>query len=170
MKYGRSVRKVVYTKLDAETKFEIDCRKLLVKRLQTPKNTLVTACDREANAYSERIGMLTEFKSADEAHEAYGWGIITESEYEQVRDLFEKGEQIRNGRATPSSAALQMLNEIISHLSREIRDFKWDALPEAEKERIRQSNEKLKAELKNSPLLCKVENNDLMVKKDFVST
>jgi len=132
--------------MDADLKFETDCRKLLLQRLQTPLNTLNRTRDKELAAHDARVSSLAEYESPEAAHEAFGYGYITEDEYRKVCEHFETGEQIRAGRVTKTGAAIEMLQEFMVRLKREIKDFEWEALPEEERERIRQAEEKWKEE------------------------
>lgn len=133
--------------MDADLKFEIACRKLLLKRLQTPLNTLERARDKEAGKYNDRVTIISEYNTREEAHDAFGYGYITEDEYRHVCALFDTGEQIREGGITAAGAAIDMLLEFMGRLKREIRDFEWEALPEEERKRRSQATEKYKEEL-----------------------
>jgi|GEM_PF-2473649 len=124
-----------------KSNLEVACRKLLLKRLQTPMNTLERARAKEVEESEKRIASLTEYQAPEEAHEAFGYGYISEDEYRKVCDYFKDGEQISSGSVTETGAAIEILSEFISRLEGEIRYFEWEALPKEEKARIEASNE-----------------------------
>jgi hypothetical protein len=129
--------------MDADIQFEIDCRKLLLKKLEpTMKRLRAADATEKASREVRKTQILGSYESVEEAHDAFGYGYITEAEYKAIA----------NGVEAPAvksveSVAFEILNDFVTGLKQEIKDFKWEALPQAERDRIRESNEQYVAEL-----------------------
>ena len=67
-----------------EMKQEIKSRKLVVKRLEVPLKLAIAAGEKKRAARIKRLDELGEYKTANDAQEAYGYEIITEEEYNQI--------------------------------------------------------------------------------------
>ncbi len=72
-----------------------------------------------------------------------GLRIHHEEEYRTIA-----GQLAETDKPTATSAAYDVLRDMLVRLRQEIRDLKWEALPEAERERIRKSTADYKGELK----------------------
>jgi hypothetical protein len=130
--------------MDSNMQFEIQWREKLLSslaRVLTAYNKQVDAERQEA--INRQLEIRALYPTPEEAQDAFGYGDITEDAY---RGIVEQLESVAS--PTILSAARDELKEFISRLRREIKGFEWDALPEAEKERIRQSNDQFKADLK----------------------
>lgn len=125
-------------------KIEIDSRNTLLKRLEKVKASLIKVVDKEVAKRAEKIEKLQKYDSVEEAHDAFGYGEITEEEYREVVEFFESGKKFITETKTKNSIALEILNNFISRLKKDVRALEWDMLSEDEKERIRKSNEELK--------------------------
>ena len=127
---------------DAGLRFEINCRRLLLKKLEPIKKRFQsTVASENASHEDAKAQLLGTYESVEEAHEAFGYGEITEEQYRFIADGVEAPAVSLN------SAALDLLNDFIVQLTRQIKDFVWEDLPLAERERIRQSNEQYIANL-----------------------
>ena len=125
--------------------FEIRCRKYLVKRLTVLKDAIEKTVDKEKEARKAQIERLCKFKDTDEAANAYGYGDITEEEYQEVCAALEEGAAFVEFTKTPKAAALEILKEFMDHQEREIADFEWSMKSPEEQERIRKKNEEFLA-------------------------
>lgn len=130
-----------------ELNFEIKARKELLRRLEHPRKLLKAAAQKE---YDKRQTLVNheEYASVDEAHEAYGYGYITEAEFDAIREAFEKGQDYVENTTTPVEAANRLLIEFAVRLEREVRSFEFDLLPAAEQDRIRKESEERRARYK----------------------
>ena len=131
---------------DRSNDFEIEWRKLLVNRLTPVLTRLNKAYDMEQ---AEKIARQSEirklFPTAEEAHEAFGNGYITEDEW---RDIEQQLDSVNEN--TPTSAARDELKEMLAKLRREIRDFEYSMLSDTEKDRIRRSNDEYAEKLRRA--------------------
>lgn len=123
-----------------EIQLEIRARQELAKRMEHPLKLLKTAAEKEQRKRKERIEHLTEYKSYNEAQEAYGWELITEEEFDEIVRILEEGTERIEKERTPVEVALDILNKFVGGLHYEVASFEFDLLPEDEKERVRQKN------------------------------
>ena len=103
--------------------YEIEWRKLLIKRLETTRATLKRDAASEEKQKTEAKQLATGYADFEEAHEAYGWGNITEKQLDAIKAVFENQEN-------KSSAALKRINRIISELKGEIKNLRGDDIQE----------------------------------------
>ena len=128
-----------------ELRLEIRARKELLKRLDYPQKLLKSAAEKEQQKRKERIENLTQYKSYQEAQDAYGWELITEEEFDEIVKILEKGTEDMEKEVSPVEVAEHILKRFIGGLMHEIASFEFDLLPEKEKERIRQHNDEILA-------------------------
>lgn len=121
-------------------KFEIKCSKYLIRRLETLRKDIQKQVDKETEARIKRHMELCQYKTFEEAQEAYGADLISDEEYHQVMDILEKAEETEEPVKTIRSAAVEELSRYISDLKRNVRDLEWDMLTPEEQERIRKAN------------------------------
>jgi hypothetical protein len=133
--------------MDSATKLEIAWRQELLARLQAPLNVLKRKAGKEQEKRLARARALSGYESAEEAHDAYGYGEITYAEYLLVEKHFNHKEHADGEAMTAAEAALDELQGFTRRLQSQIKDLKWSALPEEEKQRIQASNEAYRAEL-----------------------
>ncbi|MCB8818669.1 hypothetical protein [Desulfosporosinus shakirovi] len=126
--------------------FEIEWRKLLISKMARTLNALKKNSEAEKAAILARQTKISElYPTAQEAHDAYGYGYITEDEY---RTITKKLASVDIPTAT--SAASDELRDIVSRLKKQIRDLEWEALPESEREAIRLRTERHVSEIKQA--------------------
>lgn len=70
--------------------FEREWRELLMKRLSTAQSVLKRDAAAEGKKLREARELAAGYKTVEEAHEAYGWAFITESQYERIKALLEQ--------------------------------------------------------------------------------
>lgn len=119
--------------------FEVSCRAVARDKLQIEIRKLERMAERERDARDQRRRYLAQYETLEEAQEAYGYGNITQNEYDWIQDIFDG----TTGDNTPSvtEAALSILRDFRNRLAQEIRDFQWADLPDAVKERITRETE-----------------------------
>lgn len=121
--------------------FEIKVRTILLKRLNHSAELLKAAARKEADRRKERVESVREYKTFEEAQDAYGWGLLTAAEFQNVSKALESGDAyIETGR-TPTELADEMLHEFMGRIEREISSFEFELLPPEEQARIRKESE-----------------------------
>lgn len=144
-----STKKTTLSEIEREERealqLEIRARQELARRMEHPLKLLERAAKKEQQKRKERIEHLTEYKSYNEAQEAYGWEFITEEEFDEIVRILEEGTERIEKERTPVEIAKDILNKFVNGLTYEIASFEFDLLPEEEKEHVRQKNEEILA-------------------------
>lgn len=128
-----------------DLKMEIRARKELIKRLQFPLKLINEAARKEKDKRAERIENARQYKNYRDAQDAYGWGIITEEEFDAIVEAMELGDEYVENTTTPVEVAARMLKKYVLLLNHEKASFEFDILPPEEKERLRKKNEEIMA-------------------------
>lgn len=122
------------------TKAAVGAIKDILKRLEYPKKQLENAANKAINKRKEIVEKLTKYKDEDDLRDAYGYGCITEEEYERLLDLMREGQEAIENDHSSAELALDYLKRYIGELCTELHALEFDLLPEKEKDRIRQQN------------------------------
>lgn len=126
----------------ADLRHEIKARKLVLKRLEHPLALAKATAEKKRSERHARLEELGEYKTYDEAHDAYGWGYITEEEFEAIKNFLEHKEELKGERSAEEYAA-DMMQEFVARLQREIASFQFELLPKKEQQRIQQQHAEL---------------------------
>lgn len=120
------------------TELEIKARKELLKKLKQTQARLHQQAQKKLNKRKEEIKAASEYESIEEAHTAYGYDLISEEEFNNIKTIFEKGENYVENQISPQEAAETILNRIMETLIYEIRCFEFDLLPPKKQAKILQ--------------------------------
>lgn len=127
---------------------EIQSRKEVLKKIENPYERLKHQAEANYKKRELKVQSASEYRSVEEAHEAYGYDCITEQEYNEIVEIFEKGKEYVEINLSPQEVAVKILGEYIGRLNHEIRSFEFDLLPPDEQARRleyeREFREKLK--------------------------
>jgi len=99
--------------------YEIEWRELLVKRLKTAQAVLKRDAAKEKKQRTEAKQLAAGYTNFEEAHEAYGWGYITQKQLDTIQALFDN-------RENQSRSALQRIFRIIGEIQGEINMLRND--------------------------------------------
>lgn len=120
------------------TELEIKARKELLKKLKQTQAHLHQQAQKKLNKRKEKIKAASEYESIEEAHNAYGYDLISEEEFNNIKTIFEKGENYVEHQISPQEAAETILNRIMENLIYEIKCFEFDLLPPEKQAKILQ--------------------------------
>lgn len=88
---------------------------------------------REQAARDRDLEAAMGYTSEDAIREDYGWGFITEKQYDLFRDLFQKGAAALDNRLpTTAERAMKILNRIAAEIREEQLEWEFCALSPAE--------------------------------------
>lgn len=121
---------------------EIRARELLCRRLAVPLKQAEAAGEKKRAARFARIDELSEYKTYEEAHEAYGYDVISEQEFYAICDALEHHKQLK-AEPSPEENAVHMLKEFIGRLQREISYFRYEMLSPKEKAQLRKQSQEI---------------------------
>jgi len=100
--------------------YEMEWRELLVKRLQTPLAVLKRDVAAETKSRAEARKLAAGYESYEEAHEAYGWGYITQKQLDAIEAIFDEVDVFL------SRDALKRMSQFIGSLEGEIKMLRND--------------------------------------------
>lgn len=121
---------------------EIQSRKEVLKKIENAYKRLKHQAEVNFEKRKAKIKSASEYKSVEEAHDAFGYDCITEKEYYEIVEIFEKGEEYVEKHLSPQEVAVKILGEFIGRLNSEIRSFEFDLLPvEEQVKRLREQEE-----------------------------
>lgn len=118
---------------------EIKARKLVIKKLVTAISALQKTADRQKAEKTAKREKLLEYKTYNEAQDAYGYGFITEEEFDEIVEFLEKSQQIVD-EPTAEELALKILLNWRHHMGLEIANLEFEMLPKEEQSRILEKN------------------------------
>ncbi len=121
---------------------EIQSRKEVLKKIENAYKRLKQQAEANYEKRKAKVQSVSEYKSIEEAHDAFGYDCITEKEYYEIVEIFEKGEEYVEKHISPQEVAVKILGEFIGRLNSEIRSFEFDLLPlEEQVKRLREQEE-----------------------------
>jgi len=121
--------------------FEIEWRRYLLDKFKPLLTKLNKAADEQIKAAEARQAEIREiYPTYEAAHEAYGYAYITEDEYRSIVEMFE------TKKVTPTTVARDELKSLMARYRREIKNFEFETLPEAEKQLIRTRQDQYRQE------------------------
>lgn len=122
-----------------ESRVEIKARKLIIKKLETAITALRKTANRQkAEKQAEREKLL-EYKTYQEAQDAYGWGLITEEEFDKIVEFLESSQKAVD-EPTAEDIAIKTLMSWQSLMGAEIANLEFELLPKEEQRRILDNN------------------------------
>ncbi|MGN0789051.1 MAG: hypothetical protein ACI4MY_03870 [Christensenellales bacterium] len=105
-----------------ENLIEIKARQEVLKRLEYPYKQLKVATEKEVEKRKAKIEKMKQYKSLDEAHELWGFDVISDKEYEEAIEFFENSEKFIN-EPIIVEYALRILGSVMGGLRYEISAF-----------------------------------------------
>lgn len=125
-----------------EIRKEIKARRIVIKKLDTALRALERIAKREQFERQTEREKLMEYKTYNEAQDAYGWGQITEEEFDKIVKFLDDTEEYLNIR-TANDLAIKIIRSFRGELSGEIDAIKFDLLPKREQEKIKARNQEI---------------------------
>lgn len=128
-------------KLNIQT--EIKARKIVVRRLATILTSLSKKVDVIKDDREKRKKQLGEYESERDLQDAYGWGFITEDEYDKLREAMRAGTAAIDDEVTKEEIAFDIVAKWKALMLSDISSLEFELLPEEEQNRIREQNYEL---------------------------
>ena len=92
---------------------EIQSRKEVLKKIENAYKRLKQQAEANYEKRKAKIQLAREYKSVEEAHDAFGYDCITEKEYCDILETFEKGEEYIEKHLSPQEVAVKILGEFM---------------------------------------------------------
>lgn len=129
---------------------EIQSRKEVLKKIENAYKRLKKQAEANYEKRKAKVQAASEYKSIDEAHDAWGYDCITEQEYNEIVKVFEQGAEFVEKHLSPQEVAVKILGEFMGRLSSEIRSFEFDLLSPEEQLRLLREQEQWREEIKRA--------------------
>ncbi len=126
---------------------------MVVKELERLVEKYQRKIDRAQAARMAEFEAAMEYNSERDIQDAYGWGLITEQQYDRYIEIFQAGQKaLENHAPTSTELAHRILRRILSDIDMERREWAFSALSpaqqRAERERAEQSKRAWKQKIK----------------------
>ena len=127
-----------------DLKIELKARKLVLAKLESALKPLAAKAERHrVDRAVRRETLLGEYKTYDEAHEAYGYGYISEKEFEEIAEFLESSQKKVDAPDAEAIAA-DILKGWIKIMKSDIDHFEFELKSPEEREEIRRKNEEFR--------------------------
>lgn len=123
-----------------DLKIELKSRQIVLKKLETARRALEKTCTRIQAERIRREAELSEYKNEDEIADAYGWGFMSEEEYDELLARFQEGKEAIRNEKSAEEIAVEILSGWIWITEGDIESLRFDLLSDEKKEEIRQRN------------------------------
>ena len=131
---------------------EIRARKEVLRKIENAYKRLKKQAEANYEKRKEKAQAASEYKSIEEAHDAWGYDCITEQEYNEIVKIFELGAEYVEKHLSPQEVAVKILGEFMGRLSSEIRSFEFDLLPPEEQLRLLREQEEWREEIERAKM------------------
>lgn len=113
------------------------CTKVLGD-LRRIESKFARAVEKEASARLDEFEKAMKYSSEREIQDDYGWGFITEAQYDRYRLLFQQGQAaMEQLPPTKNELALRLVRRIIADIEADRREWEFSALsPEDQRAEI----------------------------------
>lgn len=129
-----------------DIKVEIKARKLVIKKLDSAIKALEKPVTRIVLDRVKRKDQLSEYKDENDLQDAYGWGFITEEEYNRLLDAMRDGTAAIDSEVAAEEIAVDMLTGWRRIMSSDIASLEFELLPKEEQARIQEENYRIAME------------------------
>ena len=83
--------------------------------------------DKKIDAARKHAQELSKYSSIEEAHEDFGWGFISEDEYEAIVDMFEGG-HTKSSQTDVDDIIISWISQFIDMLDAAIQEHKYELM------------------------------------------
>jgi len=122
---------------------------IVCKELRRISGKLQRAVGKETADRQSEFETAMQYSSEREIQDAYGWGFITEKQYERYLDLYRLGQAaLENAPPTPKALAFRIMHRIIGDIEEDRREWEFSALSPQEQQAKREQAERSQKEWK----------------------
>jgi len=120
---------------------------LVCKELRRTAEKFQRAVTKEAADRQSEFETTMQYDSERQIQDDYGWGFITEKQYERYLDLFRHGQEaLEKAPPTPKAVALRILHRILADIEEDRREWEFSALSPKEQQAERERAERSRKE------------------------
>ena len=123
-----------------DLKIELRARKIVKRKLEVAIRSLMPKISQQVAAREARKQQLTEYRNYNDLQDAYGWGIITEEEFDRLAAALETGTEAIDKEVTAEEIAKDVLTGWLRRTSGDISSLEFEMLPEKKQIEILEQN------------------------------
>ena len=123
-----------------DLKIELRARKIVKRKLEVAIRSLMPKISQQVAAREARKQQLTEYRNYNDLQDAYGWGIITEEEFDRLAAALETGTEAIDKEVTAEEIAKDVLTGWLRITSGDISSLEFEMLPEKKQIEILEQN------------------------------
>lgn len=105
---------------------EVKARKEVIAKIKNPLKRLKKQADEKLQVRKAKIAASQEYDSIEDAHEIWGYGGITDEEFEEIKKVLEEGEKYIENHISPQEYGVRILEDFLARLYSEINSFEFD--------------------------------------------
>lgn len=122
-----------------EARVEIKARKLIIKKLNTAIDALKKTANRQKAEKQAERDKLLQYKTYQEAQDAYGWGYIDEAKFNAITEFLQTSQSVVD-EPTAEEIAVKTLQDWLLLMGSEIASLEFEMLPKEEQRKILDKN------------------------------
>lgn len=141
------MRKHLYTAPEAHGYLmEAKACKKVIKEIDRLTDKYRRAVEREKAAKRAELEAVMQYSREEDIQNDYGWGFITEAQYDRYRELFLFGEEaLENGPPTVNELVITILHRISSDIYMDQQEWEFSALTPKQQAKERKRAEENRA-------------------------
>lgn len=105
---------------------EVKARKEVIAKIINPLHRLKKQADKKLQIRKDKVAASREYDSVEDAHEMWGYGAITDDEFEEIKNMLEEGENYIENHISPQEYGVRILEDFLARLYSEINSFEFD--------------------------------------------
>lgn len=123
-----------------EIRLELKARKIIKKKLEKVIKSLEKPISKLVADRDKRKETLMQYKDEHELQDAYGWGFITEEEYDALLAQLREGTDAIDAETSAQEIAKDILSGWLKITLSDISSLEFDLLPKKKQDEIREEN------------------------------
>lgn len=123
-----------------DIRVELKARKIVKRKLESAINAIEPTVLKTIDSREKRKETLLQYKDERELQDAYGWGFITEEEYDALLLQLREGTEAIDAEKSAHEIAKEILVGWLKITLSDISSLEFDLLPEKKQNEIRERN------------------------------
>lgn len=116
---------------------EIQARRVVLNKVENAFKRLKIQAEANYEKRKEKVLAARSYRSIDEAHDAWGYDLITDKEFEEIKKIFESGDEYIKHKLSPQEISVKILGHFMGRLEAEIRNFEFQLLSTDKQEHLK---------------------------------
>ena len=123
-----------------DTIIELRSRKIVKRKLEVALRSLQPKIEKTKEDREKRKERLSEYRNYNDLQDAYGWGFITEEEFDALAIALEQRTEAIDNEISEHEIAASIISGWLKITAGDIASLEFDLMPESKKQKIREEN------------------------------